>query len=156
MKGPCLSKFFEVIEMLFRLLKDKRGNDQIIVFLVLLPLMLVIFLGLAQLVVYGYCKLATQQAAYIGARAGAKNPEIETVVHVKDAVNKFCYRFLSDWEQKGTVTVEFSDPFAKPGSTIRVTVTYNFPKYPFWSIVLKLDKDDVITSVAQDVIEEVP
>jgi Flp pilus assembly protein TadG len=156
-----------LLSLVRKLLRDKKGLEQIIPFLVFLPFLLVMLIALAQVLVYGYSKMFVQQAAYVAARAGARYPSIDMnntastcIAYAMDAANKYGRKFLYDWDNRKTITIEFPDAAdpnnPQPGDTIRVTIYYDFPKFPWWQLYLKFDMQEKVVGVADEIIEEVP
>lgn len=145
--------------MFAKLLKDKKGLEQIIPFLVFLPFLFIMFIAITQVLVYGYSKMFVQQAAYVAARAGASHPD-NCYVYAMDAANSYGQRFLYDWDNRKYVVIEFPDAEdpsnPKPGETIRVTIYYDFPKFPWWELYLKFGMSDEIVARAEQIIEELP
>lgn len=139
--------------MLLRLLYDKKGIDQILSFIVLVPLLLIIFVSVAQLVVIGHAQIVVQEAAFEGARGAAQHPDtIEE--SAKQYSRNFAINFLKDWDTKSSIDVEYPD--TNPGSEVTVTIHYDYYKFGLFYNMLHLPKDDYVQGKSRQIIEEKP
>jgi hypothetical protein len=108
---------------------------------------------MAQLLVFGYSEMFTQQAAYVSARAAAQHPE-NLEYTAENTAKQFGEHFLYDWDTRSNITVDYPD--TKAGSTVTVTTTYNFPKFAFWESFLGKNGDDTVKGRSTQIIEEIP
>jgi len=135
-----------------KFLKDKRGSE-LINFVVWVPLLLILTVVISQIVIIGYDQVIVQETSLVAAKSAAQNPDtIEA--SAQQAADDFAGKFLPNWSDKSTIDVSY--PNTDPGSEVTVTIHYIFPKYAFYTNILKRPSTDYVKGQSMQIIEERP
>lgn len=138
--------------MFKKFLKDKKGSE-FINFIVWVPFLLILIVVISQIAIMGYDQVIVQETSLVAAKSAAQNPDtIE--VSAQQAADNFAGKFLPDWSDKSTINVSYPD--TNPGSEVTVTIHYIFPKYAFYTNILKRPSTDYVRGQSMQIIEEKP
>jgi hypothetical protein len=115
-----------ILQFFKKLIKDKRGMSNLLVFMLLLPFLVGFVIAMAQLTIIGVSQSVVNNAAFEGARAGARAAR-PTSAAVQSA-NKYGSSIFNNWNTKSSVKAKTS------GNTLTVTVKYTFPTYAYFNM----------------------
>lgn len=131
---------------------NNKGISQILVFAVFMPFLFFFIITMAQITAIGFGYIVTNDAAYEGARAAAKDP-LRMVSTARETVSDFGSSMLSEWNSRSTTRVLGTG--YKPGDEITVKVRYEFPKYNYFKLIMG-NRFDYIYGESTQIIEEIP
>lgn len=130
-----------------KLAKDRRGLSNIITFMILLPLLMGFVIAMAQLTIIGIGQVVVNNAAFEGARAGARTSS--SVPAAVKTANAYGSSIMHDWNSKAKVKA------TSDGTVITVNVKYTFPKYAYFNME-GIDIGDTVGASSSQLIEDRP